>query len=170
MSSLVLRLDKINLSLKQQMEYKMSNKVRIGVVGYMNEKHDPIEVWKAVARGYNSVMDTIPRNQKIEVVSNWVDKGVAAAAYRQAAQKGWKTIAAAPDTALNYKLFPVDDARRLGKKWEDMTKIVEHIDVLVAVGRNDIVNAIVKESRKRGIPVHDIKPEYKEYKEYKDYY
>jgi hypothetical protein len=135
----------------------MSNPIKVGVVGYVSEKHDRVEAWKLVEKGFESVRKNFP-DSAIEVVSMLVDKGVPQCAYYQAAQKGWPTSAVAPEAALKSKIWPCDTAKRAGEKWGDeVDTFLSNINVLIAVGRNNHIKDYVTGARKRGLTVHESK-------------
>lgn len=134
--------------------------IRVGVIGYIDEKFDKVDAWKLVRRGLDTVKKQFSQTD-LEIVSNLVDEGVPQTAYIMAGQQNWPTVGIAPDAVLASRIFPCDTMKRGGSNWGDEVEtFLGNIDVLVSVGRNDSTKVYVTEAKKRGLSVHEYKLTY----------
>lgn len=134
--------------------------IKVGVIGYVNEKFDKVDAWKLVRRGLETVKKQFSQGD-FEIVSNLVNEGVPQTAYIMAGQREWPTVGIAPEAVLSQRIFPCDTMRKVGTKWGDeVGTFLESIDVLVSVGRNASTKVYVAEAKKRGISVHEYKLDY----------
>lgn len=113
----------------------MSNELRIGVVGYCPpSRFDKTEAMRMIREAYDKIDMQNPRLSKA-VVSGLTNVGVPALAYKEAVQRGWRTIGIACEKANEYECFPVDEKTIIGIEWGDESQtFLKSIDILVRIG------------------------------------
>ncbi len=113
----------------------MTEELRIGVVGYCPpSRFDGDEALRMLREAYDILDEEYPLAEKT-VVSGLTDVGVLALAYREASDRGWRTVGIAPSKSAEYDCFPVDKAVIIGDEWGDESPtFLDAIDVLVRVG------------------------------------
>lgn len=131
--------------------------IRVGVIGYIDEKFDKVDAWKLVRRGLETVKKQFSQTD-FEIVSNLVNEGVPQTAYLMAGQQNWPTVGIAPNAVLAKRIFPCDTMKKAGEVWGDEVEtFLGNIDVLISIGRNNNTKTYVAEAKKRGISVHEYK-------------
>ena len=90
--------------------------VRIGVVGYSGTPFDRKEGRALLIALLDRVVGLHPADEYV-LVSGLTDMGIPALAYREAAERGWKTVGIACERAKRHRCYPVDQRILRGKKW-----------------------------------------------------
>lgn len=112
----------------------MAEVFRIGVVGYSARGFDEAKALILLKTAYDTIEHEFPSSTKV-VVSGLTDVGIPAVAYREAVQRGWRTVGIASAKAMEYRLFPVDERIIVGNEWGDESPtFLQSIDVLVRIG------------------------------------
>ncbi len=113
------------------------NELRIGVVGYSDQKFDEIKARKMLSETYDRLDFQHPNRNKA-IVSGLTDLGIPALAYREATKRNWRTVGIACSKAEEYDCFPVDERIIEGNEWGDESpKFLNSIEVLVRVGEGN---------------------------------
>lgn len=124
--------------------------LKIGVVGYSAQKFDESEAIKLLKEAYDFLDQQYTDRCKV-IVSGLTDLGIPALAYREAVQRGWKTIGIACSKAYDYECFPVDEKILVGDDWGDESQtFLDSIDVLVRVGGGKQAIKETTEMKSRG--------------------
>lgn len=120
--------------------------IKIGVVGYLEQKFDKTEAGDLIAGAFDAVAEKYPDRMVLPgrrgaggfekvVVSGLTDLGIPALAYREAEKRGWRTIGIACKKAKDFKCFPVYTTHIVGEEWGDESEtFLNSIDILVRVG------------------------------------
>lgn len=106
--------------------------IKVGIAGYSGKKFD-IEKAKELINKAFDLLTSI--HGEIIIVSGLTDLGIPALAYKEAFNRGFKTVGIACEKAKNYKCFNCDEVIIEGKEWGDESqKFLESINILVAIG------------------------------------
>ena len=129
----------------------MIEELKIGVAGYCPpSRFDEDEALRMLREAYDTLEEDYPGRDKA-MVSGLTDAGVLALAYREASERGWRTVGIAPSKSAGYGCFPVDEAIIVGEEWGDeSTAFIDSIDVLVRVGGGAQSLSEAAEMRARG--------------------
>ncbi len=129
--------------------------LKIGVVGYSAQKFDEPEAIRMLREAYDSIDAQYSDKQKV-VVSGLTDIGVPALAYREAQNRGWRTVGIACSKAREYACFSVDEEIIIGSEWgEESPTFLDSIDVLIRVGGGNQSKRETAETISRGKPVFE---------------
>lgn len=109
--------------------------LRVGVVGYCPpSKFDADEALRLIREAFDTVAANHP-GRPITIVSGLTDVGVLGIAYREAVERGWRTVGIASERALEHPLFPVDEHIVVGQNWGDESPFfVDSLHMMIRIG------------------------------------
>lgn len=129
-----------------------NKKVRVGVVGYSDDKFDKEKAKELVKKAFDKIEDEYGNN--ITIVSGYTALGISLLAYKEAVRRKWKTKGIACKKADEFEKFPVDSYEIVGDEWGDESEtFLNDIDVLVKIGGGDQSKEEAKEAKKDGLKV-----------------
>ena len=134
--------------------------LRVGVVGYSDKKFDKKAALELLRQGFDELIGS---RKNVEIVSGLTDLGIPGIAYKEAVERGYRTVGIACKKASEYKCFECDESIILGEEWGDESgRFLEYIDVLIRVGGGKQSLAEVKSAKKMGKEVKEYELEIKE--------
>ncbi len=126
------------------------DELKIGVVGYSAQKFDESEAEIMIQDAFD-VLQGLYGSKSFAVVSGLTDLGIPATAYKEASERGWRTVGIACSKAAEYDCFPVDEEILVGDEWGDESPtFLDSIDVLVRVGGGNQSMRETAEMKSRG--------------------
>ncbi len=129
--------------------------IKIGVVGYSNQKFDKVKAIDIITEAYNTIDNQFAGNSKT-VISGLTDLGIPALAYREAVSINWRTEGVACSKAEDYDCFPVDKKMIVGKEWGEESKtFLKSLDILVRIGGGKQSIREADEFKKKRRPVFE---------------
>ena len=113
----------------------MSNVIKIGVVGYSDDKCFNHEHAKTLLNISLDIVRKIHPADGYELVSGLTNTGVPKLAYELADKLGWTTIGITAKEAKQFECYPVNKEIIVGENFGDESEtFIKYIDILVRVG------------------------------------
>ena len=134
----------------------MSEKLRVGVVGYSDKKFDEAIAKALLLIGFKVSGAEDKDADKVVVISGLTDLGIPSIAYKIAKERGWKTSGIACKKAEEYDKFPCDEEKIIGEDWGDESEtFLNSIDVLIRVGGGEQSMKEVKKAKEMKLQVYE---------------
>jgi len=131
--------------------------VRIGVVGYSEQKFDTKKAAEYIKKSFDKIVSTNNQDAEFTVVSGWTDLGIPSIAYKEAKSRKWHTAGIACKKALELKTFLCDQVTTVGEEWGDESEtFLNDITVLVRIGGGKQSKAETAKAKEMGIKVIEL--------------
>lgn len=125
--------------------------LNIGVIGYSKQDFDQEKAKKHIVKALDKIEEKY-NSKNYCIVSGYTDLGIPALAYREAEERGHKTIGIACSKAEQYKTYPVDKKEIVGSKWGDESEhFLKEIDCLVRIGGGEQSKEEIQKAKEKGI-------------------
>lgn len=134
----------------------MSNVLKVGVVGYSDDKVFDHNIARALLAIALDVVSEAHIADDYDLVSGLTNVGIPKLAYEMADKRGWKTTGITAKEAKQYECYPVGKEIIVGEKFgEESEKFIDYIDVLIRIGggKQSLKETAMAKSAK--IPVYE---------------
>lgn len=109
-------------------------KYYVGVMGYSGQKFDTARALEYLQEAFDKIAADA-EDREIVIVSGYTNLGIPALAYKEAADRGWKTAGVACSKATEYECFECDEVYTVGDNWGDESPtFLDMCEIFVRVG------------------------------------